>query len=134
MGTFNNYGDLNAEIINEVGGNLVNAGGQHVTVVTASNARRAVRELRDGLTATTLDKRTAAQAHAQLAEIDTAMHAPEPDQSRVASLLKRLTRLLQAAGSLSAASSNLIGPLHTLAVWLGTTLGGPILQMLTVLG
>ena len=130
MATFNFSGDQNAEIINNVAHDQYIAGGQHVTVVTA---RRAVRELRDGLTTTTLDESTAAEARAQLAEIDAAMHAPEPDRSRVKAFLERLTRLLLAAGSLTTANSSLIGPLHTLASWLGT-LGEPILHMLSVLG
>jgi hypothetical protein len=133
MATFNFSGDIHTEIMNNVGGDQHIPGGQHVTVVTALQARRAVRELWDGLTTTTLDESTAAEARAQLAEIDVAMQAPEPDRSRVEPFLKRLTQLLKAAGSLATASSSLIGPLHTLASWLGT-LGEPILHMLSVLG
>jgi hypothetical protein len=132
MATFNFSGDQRAEIINNASNQYI-TGGQHVTVVTAPQARRAVRELRDGLTTTTLDESAAAEARAQLAEIDAAMHAPEPDRSRVKASLERLTRLLLAAGSLTTASSSLIGPLHTLASWLGR-LGEPILHMLPVLG
>ena len=128
-----NIGDQSAGIINNVAGNQHNAGSLHGTVVLAPEAKRAVHELRDGLAATTLDENTAAEARAQLAEIDTAMRAPEPDRSRVAHFLKRLTKLLIAAGSLSTASTALIGPLQTLANWLGT-LGEPILHMLPVLG
>ena len=132
MATFNFSGDQHAGIMNYAGGDQHIGGGQHVTVVTAPQARRAVRELWDGLTTTTLDESTAVEARAQLAEIDAAMQAPEPDRSRVEPFLKRLTQLLKAAGSLATASSSLIVPLHTLASWLGT-LGGPILQMLTTL-
>ena len=133
MATFNFSGDQHAEFINDVAHDQYIAGGQNVTVVTAPKARRAVRELRDGLTTTPLDESTAAEARAQLAEIDAAMRAPEPDRSRVKAFLERLTRLLLAAGSLTTASSSLIGPLHTLASWLGA-LGEPILHMLPVLG
>jgi hypothetical protein len=127
------FGDQNAGIINNVGGNQYNAGGQQGTVVLDLEAQRAVHDLRAGLTATTLDENTAAEARAQLAEIDTAMRKPEPDRSRIASVLKRLTRLLVTAGSLSTAGAALIPPLQILAHWLGT-LGGPILQMLPALG
>ena len=133
MATFNFSGDIHTEIMNNAGGDQHITGGQHVTVVTAPQARRAVRELWDGLTTTTLDESTAAEARAHLAEIDAAMQAPEPDRSRVEPFLNRLTQLLKAAGSLATASSSLIPPLHTLASWLGT-LGGPILQMLPILG
>ena len=128
-----NIGDQHAGIINNVARDQHNAGGQQGMVVPVQEAQRAVRELRDGLRSTTLDASAAAEARAQLAEIDTAMHAPEPDRSRVAPILKRLTQLLVAAGSLSTASTTLIGPLQTLAGWLGT-LGEPILHMLPVLG
>lgn len=133
MATFNFSGDQHAKIINNAAHDQYIAGGQHVTAVTAPEARRAVRDLRDGLTTTTLDESAAAEARAQLAGINAAMHAPEPDRSRVKAFLERLTRLLLAAGSLTTASSSLIGPLHTLASWLGT-LGEPILHMLPILG
>ena len=128
-----NVGNQNAEIINNVGGNQYNAGGQQGTVILAQEAQRAVHDLRDGLTATTLDENAAAEARTQLAEIDTAMRTPEPDRSRIAYVLKRLTRLLVTAGSLSTAGAALIPPLQTLAQWLGT-LGEPILHMLPALG
>jgi hypothetical protein len=124
-------GKQTAAVINNVAGNQQIAGGQHGAVIAAEEARQAVRELRDGLAATTLDAATAAEARAQLSEIDAAIHAPEPDRSRVARYLKRFTQLLVAAGSISASSAGLIGPLQTLAGWLGT-LGEPILHMLPV--
>lgn len=132
MAIFNISGGQHAKIINTAKTQYI-AGGQRVTAVTPSEARQAVRELWDGLTTTTLDESRAAEARAQLAEIDAAMQAPEPDRSRVEPFLRRLTGLLKAAGSLATATSSLIVPLHTLASWLGT-LGGPILQMLPILG
>jgi hypothetical protein len=132
MGTINN-GDLHAKIINQAAGDMYNAGGQHVTVVTPAEARQAVSQLRNSLTDTTLDKSTATQARGHLAEIDTAMQATEPAKSYVASLLEQLTRLLKEAGCLATASSALISPLHTLATWLGT-LGDSIYHMLPVFG
>ena len=131
MANINLSGGQKAEIINIAGRDQYIDEGQHVTDVTTAQAKRAVRGLQDGLTTTTLDESTAAEARVQLAEIDTAMQAPKPDRSRVEPFLKRLTQLLKAAGSLATAGSSLIGPLHTLASWLGT-LGGPILQMLPI--
>jgi hypothetical protein len=69
-------------------------------------------------------------ARAQLAAVEAAVRAPEPNRSRVADALRQFTRLLVASGSLSAA---LVGPLQTLAGWLGT-LGEPIRQALAALG
>ena len=129
-----NIGGQTAGVINNVaGGDQRVSGGQEGTVVPAEDARRAVRELRDGLATAALNETTAAEANAQDAEIEAVVHAPQPDRSRVARSLERLTRLLVAAGSLSTASAALIGPLQTLAAWLGT-LGEPILHMLPVLG
>lgn len=126
-------GNQTAAVVNNVAGDQWIAGGQHGAVSHAEEARRAVRELRDGLAATTLDAAAAAEARAQLYEIDAAIQAPEPDRSRVARYLKRFIQMLVAAGSISASSAALIGPLQTLAGWLGT-LGEPILHMLPVPG
>jgi hypothetical protein len=109
----------NAVVINNVDGEQVVYGGQHGTVVTGEDARRAVRELRDALAGAALDETTAAEARAHVAEIDAAVHAPEPDKRRAAGRLKRLTKLLADAGSLATAGTALIGPLRTLAGWLG---------------
>ena len=64
-----------------------------------------------------------------MTKIDAAVHAPQPDKPRIAGLLQQLTRLLAAAGSLIIPGAALIGPLHTLASWLGE-LGVPILRLL----
>ena len=104
-------------------------GGQQATVVTDEGARRAVSELRSALITVALDQPTAAKAHAHIADIEAAMHAPQPNKSRVAKMLQRLTQLLVTAGSLTTASAAIIGPLQTLAGWLGQ-LGAPILRQL----
>src|ERR1022692_1145235 len=104
--------------------------------ITASSSRHvslglraAGGELRDALAAAALDETTAAEEHAQATEIDAALQEPYPGRRRVAHTLARLTRVLVHVGSLTTASAALIGPLHTLAGWLGT-LGTPILSML----
>jgi hypothetical protein len=108
-----------AGVINNVDGDQVIHGGQHGTVITSADARRAVHHLQDALAGATLDDATAAQARARVAEIDAAVHAPEPDKERAAGPLKRLVKLLADAGSLATAGAALIGPLQTLAGWLG---------------
>jgi hypothetical protein len=118
-------------VVNNVDGNQVIYGGQHGTVVTSEDARRAVRDLRDALAGAGLDDATAAQARVQVAEIDAAVHAPEPDKERAAGPLKRLVELLGNAGSLATAGAALIGPLHTLAGWLGVH-GAAILSLLAL--
>jgi hypothetical protein len=122
-------GQQNAGIINNVEGNMWIHGGQQGAIVSDEGARQAVRELQSALATVTLDQSAAARTRAQITEIDTAMHAPQPDKSRVADMLKRLTGLLVATGSLTTATAAIIGPLQTLAGWLGA-LGAPILHLL----
>jgi hypothetical protein len=104
-------------------------GNQYGTVAPDENARQAARELQSALATAALDRPTRTQAGAQATEIDAAMRAPQPDKSRIAGLLNRLTGLLADAGALATAGAALIGPLHTLATWLGF-LGEPILRLL----
>lgn len=118
-----------AGIINIAEGDLSVYGGQQGAVTSDEHARRAARELRDALPAVALDRPAARKARVQVAEIDEAVRALQPDKSRVARLLEQFTRLLRAAGSLTMAGAAVIGPLHTLAGWLGA-LGAPVLSML----
>jgi hypothetical protein len=108
-----------AGVITYVDGNQVVYGGLHGTVFTDEDARRAVHELREALPGAALDGTGAAQARAQVAEIDAAIRGPRPDRRRAADTLRRLTELLVRAGSLTTASAALLGPLQTLATWLG---------------
>ena len=121
----------NAGVINNVDGSQVVYGGQHGTNVTIEDARRAVRELRDALAGAGLSDATAAEARARIAEIDAAVHAPQPDKQRAASPLKRLVELLADAGSLATAGAALVGPLQTLAGWLGAH-GAAVLSLLAL--
>jgi hypothetical protein len=123
--------DQHAGVINNIDGDQVIHGGQHGTVVTSEDARRAVHDLRDALEGAALDDATAAEARARVAEIDAEVHAPEPDKQRAAGPLKRLVRLLADAGSLATAGAALIGPLQTLAGWLGAH-GAAILGLLAL--
>jgi hypothetical protein len=123
--------DQHAGVINNIDGDQVIHGGQHGTVVTSEDARRAVHDLRDALAAAALDGATAAEARARVAEIDAEVHAPEPDKRRAAGPLKRLVKLLADAGSLATAGAALIGPLQTLAGWLGAH-GAAIIGLLAL--
>jgi hypothetical protein len=118
-------------VVNNVDGGQVIYGGQHGTVVTSEDARCAIRDLRDALASAILDDATAAQARAYVAEIDAAVHAPDPDKPRAAGPLRRLVELLADAGSLATAGAALIGPLQTLAGWLGAH-GAAILGLLSL--
>ena len=123
--------DQHAVVINNVDGDQVIYGGQYGTVVTSEQARRAVHDLRDALAGAVLDDATAAEARGRVAEIDAEVRAPEPDKERAAGPLKRLVKLLADAGSLATAGAALIGPLQTLAGWLGAH-GAAILGLLAL--
>jgi hypothetical protein len=128
-----NIGSQTGGVINNVQGDQRIAGGQQGILVSAADASQAVGDLREALAAAAFDETTVAKAHAQVTELEAAMRTTRPDRSRFARALERLTRLLAAAGSLSTAGAALIGPLQTLASWLGAV-GEPILRLLPVLG
>lgn len=118
MVTFN-IGSQSGGVVNNVGGDQHITGDQRGALVTTEDARRAMRDLRDALAATTMDQATEAGAQAQMAEMNAAMRTARPDRSRFAAALEQLTRLLTTAGSLATAGTALAGPLHILATWLG---------------
>jgi hypothetical protein len=128
-----NIGSQTGGVINNVAGDQRITGSQQGVLVTAEDARQALGSLRQAVTGAGLDETTEAQAQAHLTEMDTTMRAAQPDRSRFARALERLTRLLAAAGPFAAAGAALAGPLQALAVWLGA-LGEPILRLLPALG
>jgi hypothetical protein len=127
-----NIGSQSGGVINNVAGDQHITGQQYGTLVTTEDARQALGDLRHGVTSAGLGGGTAADADAQVAEMDSALQAGRPDKPRFARALERLTRLLSAAGSLATSGAALLGPLHALAGWLGA-LGGPILALLPAL-
>ena len=127
-----NIGSQTGGVINNVTGDLRITGGQHGMVVGDDEARQASLDLRDGLAHTPLDQTQAAQAHARVQEVTTELQSPQPDRSRIARTLQRLTELLLKAGHLATTGAALVGPLRTLGSWLGA-LGTPLLHLLPVL-
>jgi hypothetical protein len=127
-----NIGNQSAGNINNVGRDQHITGGQLGVMVTPEAARQAVVDLRAGLRLAPLEQQTSAAAEAEVREIEAEIQKPEPDRSRAASSLERLTRLLLSAGSLASAGAALVQPLQTLAGWLGS-LGAPILHLLPLL-
>jgi hypothetical protein len=118
-------------IFNNVDGDQVIHGGQHVATIISEDAQRAVCDLREALADAGLDAVVTAQARRQIAEIDAVVRAPRPEKSRAVAPLKRLVDLLSDAGSLATASVALLGPLQTLASWLGVH-GAAILNLPTL--
>ena len=122
------HGGQHAGVINNAD-NMTIHGNQHGAIAADEGAREAARELQGTLATAPLGRRVRTQARARAAEIDAALRTARPDKSRIAGLLERLTSLLAAAGSLTAAGAALVGPLHALATWLGV-LGAPVLRLL----
>ncbi|MBA3528170.1 MAG: hypothetical protein H0T91_02435 [Propionibacteriaceae bacterium] len=128
-----NIGSQTGGVVNNVAGDQLIGGNQQGILVTSAQARQAVLDLRSALGAVPLDEHTASQARARVDEIDAEVKASQPDRSKVAGSLERLTRMLVAAGSLTTAGGALLGPLQSLASWLGS-LGEPILRLLPAFG
>jgi hypothetical protein len=127
-----NIGNQNAANINNVGRDQHITGGQTGMVVTPELARQAFAELRAGVKAAQLDPAISVAAETELRDVEAGLRRPEPDRARIAPRLEGLTRILLAAGSLASAGSALVGPIRTLAQWLGA-LGAPILGLLPIL-
>ncbi|WP_380167966.1 hypothetical protein [Jannaschia sp. R86511] len=126
-----NIGNQQAGVINNVGRDQRITGGQHGSV-SDDQARAAAHSLRDGITAQPVPEPTATETGELLDDLDDDLAAAHPDRSAVAVTLERLTRVLVATGSLATAGAVLVGPIQTLAAWLGT-MGGPVLGLLGAL-
>ena len=124
-----NIGSQSGGVINNVAGNQYVTGGQH-GVVTREAAGAALRHIHDAVAAMPLDRTAAAQARNEIDEINRAVQGAEPDPSRTARSLERLTRILLAAGSLSSAGGALVTSLRTLVGWLGSV-ADPVLHLLS---
>ena len=104
-------------------------GGQHGVAATTQDARRLAADLRRALPSAALGRRDNGAARAAIHEVEAGLAGPQPDRSRVARGLERLTRLLSATGALVGAGAALVEPLRGLAGWLGE-LGAPVLGLL----
>jgi hypothetical protein len=122
----------NAGIINNVEGEQHIRAPQHGTVVTLQDARSAAQDLHR-----LLEQQAAAGdpvlagAADDAATIEAEMAAPDPDRSRVARLLERVTSVLAAGGALVTAAGPLVEPLRALVIWAGAH-AAPLLAMIPV--
>lgn len=129
--TFNIH-KQNAGQINMAGRDMTICGDQHATVIAIGEARNAVRELQEALAGARLEPSTAAAARTHIDVLDAEMRPDNPDKASIASHLRRLADLLSSTGSLVGAGAAIVGPLQTLATWLGH-LGTPITHTLGLL-
>ena len=130
-----NIGSQTGGVVNNVAGDQRIEGGQHGVVVSREDAASAAATLRELLASadlTALSDEDRASVHADAAAISDELAAPQPSPQKVVGRLERLTSVLSAAGAFAGAGAALIGPLTSIASWLGP-LGGAVLQMLPVL-
>lgn len=122
-----NIGSQTGGVINNVDGNQTIYGGQHGGTVTSGAARQAVDQLAEALAQSAVpdDPVIAGQTE----QLRSEMRTPEPDKGRIAACLERLTKVLTATQSWVKAGAAVLGPIRTIATWLGA-LGLPILGML----
>jgi len=120
-----NIGSQQAEQIHNVGRD------QYIRFTTEDvDPKQLVQQLRAALREAGLAPGPTAEVEAHLAGTEADLAAPEPDRSRIADRLQRVTAILAAAGSVVAAATPLGAPLAALAGWLGTH-GEPIRRRLT---
>lgn len=120
-------------VFNNVGGDQHVHGDQTWTGGADADVAAAVRELRAALVAAGLPAALHGQAEREVDQVEQQVNAAEPDRPAAAGALQRLTGLLVAAAPVAAATASLVGPVQTLAGWLGTA-GAGVLRMLPALG
>ena len=129
-----NIGSQTGGVISNVGRDQVVTGGQHGTAVTQADAQSALEALRAILQrpdATPLTEDQQAAVDADLAAIEADLSEADPPRERIGERLTRLTTVLSQAGALVGAGAAMVGPLSTLAQWLGSA-GAAALQLLPV--
>lgn len=125
-----NINNQTAGIINNVSGDQRIDGEQHGTVIGIDEARRAAGQLREVVGSLSFPAQTGDEARSRASEIESELTTDDPDRFRIADALDQVTRILKSAGSLAAAGAAALGPIQTLAAWLGE-IGQPILHILT---
>jgi hypothetical protein len=122
-----NIGSQTGGIINNVAGNQTIRGDQQGVTVSSGEARQAAVDLVEAVKRSHLQKDPVVIDQAE--QINAEMRTAEPDKSKVAASLDKLAKLISTAGEWAKAGAAVVGPMWTLAKWLGQ-LGGPILGLL----
>jgi hypothetical protein len=128
VSSFNNNGPIYGSV-NQAAGDQYFGAQNNFSSVQINVARDALRALAKGLPQARLSSAEAASANNELSKMTRETAKPRPNERRVADQLTRLTKILSSSGALMSAGAALIGPIQTLAAWLGT-LGAPIRAML----
>jgi hypothetical protein len=118
---------------NNVAGDQIVHGGQRYAAAPVESIGRDLAAIRDVIAAMPLDPAVRKQATAFLSDASRELGRPARDGrggEGVGQPIERLTRLLRDVGALSAAGATLVGPLHHIALWLGTA-GQGIAHLIT---
>jgi hypothetical protein len=129
-----NIGNQSGGVVNNVGRDQVVHGGQYGVSVTREDALDAVAVLRSLLASADLPGLTdedRATVEEDVGVIAGDLASDAPDREGVRSRLERVTEVLTRAGAVAGAGAALVGPLTTIAQWLGP-LGASVLRMLPV--
>ena len=115
-----NIGSQTGGVINNVTGNQRIDGGQRGKAVSINTVRQAVQQIRKGVDSATLAPDTFAIISAALSEIESEVHAQEPNRSKVRESLDKIVGILASAGAIAAAGQALVGPIQSVALWVGS--------------
>jgi hypothetical protein len=127
-----NIGSQHANMINNVQGDQTIHGGQHATITTPTEARRAIRELREEIAALGGDDSATDEAVRELDEMEHALEEEEdPDKAELGRRLGRVTEILSSAGAIVSAGAGIGSAIVRIATWLGP-FGAAALRMLGV--
>ena len=123
-------GNQNAGVINNIEGTQnVNAPQYGMYGHLPKDVQRALRDLGTALNDVPLPARARAQAEAEVQQVQAEMAQAEPNRHRVAERLTGLAKILNSAGAVGTAIAGLMGPVRTLAGWLGHA-AAPLIPLL----
>ena len=123
-----NVHNQNAGVINNVEGTQ-NVYGPQSGTVTIGEVRAAVRSLDEALRDTPMPDDVRREARDHVRAVEDELARPRPDERTVADRLESLGGVLRSTGSVVTAGSALLGPLKTIAAWLGP-LAAPLVALL----
>lgn len=120
-----NIGSQNGGVINNIVGDQHIEGGQYGVLVTTGEAREAAVLLQQLAQATSAPPPLVTEVTGHADAVNMLVQEPQPDKAKVAHRLEQLTQALTSAGAVVRAGAPILGPIQTLATWLGP-LGEPI--------
>jgi hypothetical protein len=115
-----NIGSQQGGVVNNVAGDQIISGGQHVTIASTAEALAVVEGLRGDISRAPIAGSSRAVANDVLDDIERELRRSEPDKPTIGSRLARLTNVLVTAGGLVTGGTTLLTGIAALATWLGS--------------